>query len=90
MKLSNVVAFRGGAALAVLARVRGAGDAVFALAVLAVVLLLVAPLPPALLDVLLAANLAAALLDELDVLVELPAELTEAASVVGLQRELAA
>jgi type III secretion protein V len=61
MRLSNVLALRrGGAALALLARVRGAGDAVFALGVLAIVLLLVAPLPPALLDVLLAANLAAA------------------------------
>jgi type III secretion protein V len=45
---------------AVLARLRGAGDALFALAVLAVVLLLVAPLSPGVLDVLLAANLAAA------------------------------
>ena len=45
---------------AALARVSSAGDAVFALAVLAVVLLLVAPVPPALLDTLLAANLAAA------------------------------
>jgi type III secretion protein V len=61
MKIENVLAFRrGGAALALLGRVRGAGDALFALAVLSVVLLLVAPLPPALLDVLLAANLAAA------------------------------
>ena len=42
-----------------LARLRGAGDALFALSVLAVVLLLVMPLPPAALDVLLAANLAA-------------------------------
>ncbi len=46
--------------LAVLSRVRGAGDALFALAVLAIVLLLVAPLPPAALDALLAANLAGA------------------------------
>lgn len=45
---------------AALARVRGAGDALFALAVLGVVLLLVAPLPPALLDALLAVNLAGA------------------------------
>ena len=45
---------------AALARLRGAGDALFALAVLAVVLLLVAPLPPPLLDALLALNLAAA------------------------------
>jgi type III secretion protein V len=44
----------------VLSRLRGAGDALFALAVLAIVLLLVAPLPPAALDVLLAANLAGA------------------------------
>ncbi|BDG04357.1 flagellar biosynthesis protein FlhA [Anaeromyxobacter oryzae] len=43
-----------------LARLRGAGDAVFALAVLGVVLLLVTPLPPALLDALLALNLATA------------------------------
>ncbi|HET8538416.1 MAG TPA: flagellar biosynthesis protein FlhA [Anaeromyxobacter sp.] len=48
------------AAAALLARVRGAGDALFALAVLSVVLLLVAPLPPAALDALLALNLAAA------------------------------
>jgi type III secretion protein V len=41
-------------------RLRGTGDALFALLVLAVVLLLVAPVPPALLDALLAANLAAA------------------------------
>ncbi|HEY6005247.1 MAG TPA: flagellar biosynthesis protein FlhA [Anaeromyxobacter sp.] len=61
MKIENVLAFRrGDAALALLGRVRGAGDALFALAVLSIVLLLVAPLPPALLDVLLAANLAAA------------------------------
>jgi type III secretion protein V len=46
--------------LASLARLRGAADALFALAVLAVVLLLVTPLPPAVLDVLLATNLAAA------------------------------
>jgi type III secretion protein V len=45
---------------ALLARLRGAGDALFALAVLAIVLLLVAPLPPALLDALLALNLAVA------------------------------
>jgi type III secretion protein V len=45
---------------ALLARLRGAGDALFAFAVLAVVLLLVAPLSPGVLDVLLAANLAAA------------------------------
>jgi hypothetical protein len=38
-------------ALALLVRVRGAGEALFALAVLAVVLLLVAPLPPALTEV---------------------------------------
>ena len=43
---------------ALLARLRGAGDALLAGAVLAVVLLLVAPLSPALLDVLLAVNLA--------------------------------
>jgi type III secretion protein V len=43
---------------AVLVRLRGAGDALLAGAVLAVVLLLVAPLSPALLDVLLAVNLA--------------------------------
>lgn len=42
------------------ARVRGAADALFALAVLAIVLLLVAPLPPAVLDALLALNLALA------------------------------
>jgi type III secretion protein V len=40
-----------------LARVRGAGDALFAVAVLSVVLLLVAPIPPAALDALLALNL---------------------------------
>jgi type III secretion protein V len=40
--------------------VRGAADALFALAVLGVVLLLVAPLPPSLLDALLALNLAGA------------------------------
>jgi type III secretion protein V len=45
---------------ALLSRLRGAGDALFALAVLAVVLLLVAPLPPAALDALLALNLAGA------------------------------
>jgi type III secretion protein V len=45
---------------ALLGRVRGAGDALFALGVLAVVLLLVAPLTPGALDVLLALNLAAA------------------------------
>ncbi|WP_243337899.1 flagellar biosynthesis protein FlhA [Anaeromyxobacter soli] len=44
----------------ILARVRGAGDAAFAVAVLAVVLLLVAPVPPAALDALLALNLAVA------------------------------
>jgi type III secretion protein V len=43
-----------------LARVRRAGDAVLALGVLAVVLLLVAPLPPALLDLCIALNLAVA------------------------------
>ncbi len=43
---------------ALLARLRGAGEAVFALAVLAIVLLLVAPLSPGLLDALLALNLA--------------------------------
>jgi type III secretion protein V len=42
----------------VLGRLRGAGDALFALAVLAIVLLLVAPLPPRALDGLLALNLA--------------------------------
>ena len=46
--------------LLVLSRVRGASDAFFALAVLGVVLLLVAPLPPPLLDALLALNLASA------------------------------
>ncbi len=45
---------------AALARLRGAGDAIFALSVLALVLLMVTPLPAGLLDVLLAANLAAA------------------------------
>jgi type III secretion protein V len=45
---------------AALARLRGAGDALFALSVLALVLLMVAPLPAALLDVLIATNLAAA------------------------------
>jgi type III secretion protein V len=45
---------------ALLSRLRGAGDALFALAVLAVVLLLVTPLAPGVLDVLLAANLATA------------------------------
>ncbi|WP_242347011.1 FHIPEP family type III secretion protein [Anaeromyxobacter terrae] len=44
----------------ILARVRGAGDAVFAVAVLAVVLLLVAPVPPSALDALLALNLGVA------------------------------
>jgi type III secretion protein V len=43
---------------AMLGRLRGARDALLALAVLAVVLLLVAPLPPAALDALLALNLA--------------------------------
>ena len=47
-------------ALALLSRIRGAGDALFALAVLSLVLLLVAPLPPAALDALLALNLAGA------------------------------
>ncbi len=42
---------------ALLARIRGSGDALFALAVLAVVVLLVAPLSPGLLDVFLALNL---------------------------------
>ncbi len=46
--------------LLLLSRVRGAADALFALAVLGVVLLLVAPLPPPLLDALLALNLAGA------------------------------
>jgi type III secretion protein V len=41
-----------------LARLRGSGEALFALAVLAIVLLLVAPLPPRALDALLATNLA--------------------------------
>ena len=45
-------------ALAFLARLRGAGEALFAAAVLAVVLLLVAPLPAGALDALLAVNLA--------------------------------
>jgi type III secretion protein V len=45
---------------ALAARLRGTGDALFAVAVLAIVLLLVAPVPPALLDALLATNLAAA------------------------------
>jgi type III secretion protein V len=45
------------AAHAVLARIRGSGEALFALAVLAVVVLLVAPLSPALLDACLALNL---------------------------------
>jgi type III secretion protein V len=45
---------------AVLARLRGSADALFALGVLAVVLLLVTPLPPAVLDALLAVNLAVA------------------------------
>jgi type III secretion protein V len=44
--------------LSILSRVRGAGDVLFALGVLAVLLLLVAPLPPALLDACLALNLA--------------------------------
>ena len=44
--------------LHLLTRLRGARDALLALAVLAVVLLLVAPLPPAALDALLALNLA--------------------------------
>jgi len=43
-----------------LARLRGAGDALFALAVLAIVLLLVAPVPPALVDAGLALSLALA------------------------------
>jgi type III secretion protein V len=64
MKLGHVLASRlsrpAGAALALLARVRSAGEALFALAVLGIVLLLVAPLPPSVLDVLLAANLVAA------------------------------
>ncbi len=41
-----------------LSRLRGAGDALFALAVLAIVVLLVAPLRPRALDALLAANVA--------------------------------
>ncbi|MBK9516582.1 MAG: FHIPEP family type III secretion protein [Anaeromyxobacter sp.] len=43
---------------ALLARLRGSGDVLFALAVLAVVVLLVAPVPPALLDAGLALSLA--------------------------------
>jgi type III secretion protein V len=43
-----------------LARVRGGADAIFALAVLAIVILLVAPLSPRMLDALLALNLALA------------------------------
>ncbi|WP_242394652.1 flagellar biosynthesis protein FlhA [Anaeromyxobacter oryzisoli] len=43
-----------------LGRLRGAGDALFALAVLGIVLLLVTPLSPAALDALLALNLATA------------------------------
>jgi type III secretion protein V len=43
---------------ALLARLRGSGEALFAVAVLAVVLLLVAPLPAGALDALLAVNLA--------------------------------
>jgi type III secretion protein V len=43
---------------ALLARLGGAGEALFAIAVLAIVLLLVAPLPPRALDALLALNLA--------------------------------
>jgi type III secretion protein V len=45
---------------ALLGRLRGAGDALFAMAVLAVVVLLVAPVPPGLLDVGLALSLALA------------------------------
>jgi type III secretion protein V len=45
---------------ALASRVRNAGDALFAIAVLAIVLLLVAPLSPRALDALLAANLAGA------------------------------
>ena len=45
---------------ALLARLRGAGDAAFAVAVLALVVLLVAPVPPALLDAGLALSLALA------------------------------
>jgi len=45
---------------ALLAHVRGSGDALFAVSVLAVVLLLVAPVPPAALDALLALNLGVA------------------------------
>ncbi|HSN91243.1 MAG TPA: flagellar biosynthesis protein FlhA [Anaeromyxobacteraceae bacterium] len=44
--------------LSLLSRVRGAGDVLFALGVLAVIVLLVAPMPPPLLDVCLALNLA--------------------------------
>jgi type III secretion protein V len=44
---------------ALLSRLRGAGDVLLALAVLALVVLLVAPLPPAALDALIASNLAA-------------------------------
>jgi type III secretion protein V len=43
---------------AVLSRLRGAGDALFALGVLAIVVLLVAPLSPGALDALLAVNIA--------------------------------
>ncbi|HEY6100664.1 MAG TPA: flagellar biosynthesis protein FlhA, partial [Anaeromyxobacter sp.] len=45
---------------ALLSRLRGAGDVVFALAVLAVLVLLVAPMAPALLDACIALNLAVA------------------------------
>ncbi|ACG71973.1 type III secretion FHIPEP protein [Anaeromyxobacter sp. K] len=45
---------------ALLSRLRSSGEALFALAVLGLVLLLVTPLAPAVLDLLLAANLAAA------------------------------
>jgi type III secretion protein V len=45
---------------AALARLRGAGEALFAVAVLAIVALLVAPLPPAALDACIALNLAVA------------------------------
>jgi type III secretion protein V len=44
--------------VAILSRVRGAGDVLFALGVLSVLMLLVAPLPPPLLDACLALNLA--------------------------------
>jgi type III secretion protein V len=44
--------------LSILSRARGAGDVLFALVVLAVLVLLVAPLPPPLLDACLALNLA--------------------------------